>query len=169
MDSAITAQSFRSDGATSGIKNGVQADQLMVTGRWKSTNIFYGHYVAARPNEDTTDRILGIKKNKIEEKQSLLTEVCVTREGELNMQGTNKKNPLWEEKISLQYIFGNSGNAQEQLERDEEVRNAFKEAKLVDRKKAKVIKNSLLINDQADSLDEEEDSSTIQAKKKHKY
>jgi hypothetical protein len=60
MDSSvITARSFRSGGATSGIKNGVMPDQLMKIGRWKSTDVFYNHYVAARTSQDTTDRILG--------------------------------------------------------------------------------------------------------------
>jgi integrase len=65
MDSkVITARSFRSGGATSGIKNGVNPDQLMKTGRWKTPAIFYDNYVAARPDSDTTDRMLGINANQ---------------------------------------------------------------------------------------------------------
>jgi hypothetical protein len=61
--SVITARSFRSGGATSGIQNGVQPDQLMKIGRWKTTDVFYHHYVAARPSQDTTDRMLGTLDN----------------------------------------------------------------------------------------------------------
>lgn len=58
--SVITARCFRSGGATSGIKEGVQPDQLMKIGRWKSSDVFYNNYVAARPRIDTTDRMLGL-------------------------------------------------------------------------------------------------------------
>ncbi len=63
LDSVYTARSFRSGGATSGIKNGIQADQLMKIGKWKTTDIFYNHYVAARPQSNMTDKILGISSN----------------------------------------------------------------------------------------------------------
>ena len=58
--SVITARCFRSGGATYGIERGVQPDQLMKVGKWKSVNVFYKHYVAAKTARDTTDRMLGI-------------------------------------------------------------------------------------------------------------
>jgi hypothetical protein len=32
----------------------------MKIGHWKTTDVFYNHYVAARPGQDTTDRMLGM-------------------------------------------------------------------------------------------------------------
>ena len=62
--SVITACSFRSGGATSGIKNGVNPDQLIKIGRWKTPGVFYNRYVAARPDKDTTDRMLSNQSYK---------------------------------------------------------------------------------------------------------
>jgi hypothetical protein len=43
--SVITTHSYCSDDVISRIKNGVISDQLMKIGHWKSTNMFYNHYV----------------------------------------------------------------------------------------------------------------------------
>jgi len=65
--SIITARSFRSGGATSGIEHGADAAQLMKVGRWKTTDVFFGNYVAVQPHQDTTDRMLGSKKLPIQD------------------------------------------------------------------------------------------------------
>jgi hypothetical protein len=56
----FTARCFRSGGATSGIEAGVDPYVLMKIGRWKSADVFFNHYVAARPQHSVTDKILGV-------------------------------------------------------------------------------------------------------------
>ena len=58
--SVITARCFHSGGASYGIERGVQPAQLMKIGRWKSADVFFNNYVAARPAKDTTDKMLGV-------------------------------------------------------------------------------------------------------------
>ena len=60
--SIITTRCFRSGGVSYGVERGVQPAQLMKIGRWKSADVFFNNYVAARPAKDTTDRMLGIEE-----------------------------------------------------------------------------------------------------------
>ncbi len=132
----------------------------------------------------TTDRILGIK-NKSDGKRNLLEEVCVTSTLKTITNDETENQPLQEEKIML---FGNTGNAQEQQVRDEEIMKVFKEAKLIGKSKSEVVKSKssapriymsnivrelpkIINNQNVDSLEKENSffMEYIQAKKKLKY
>jgi hypothetical protein len=89
--SVITGRSFRSGGATAGIQNGVKPDQLMKIGRWKTPEVFYNNYVAARPDQDTTDRMLALSLDKTEEDVEISDEEMDEDETLLN-----ERNELYE-------------------------------------------------------------------------
>ncbi len=45
-----TAKNFRPTGATLAVENGMDAEQVRVLGRWKTSETFFKHYVHARPH-----------------------------------------------------------------------------------------------------------------------
>ena len=54
----FTAKSFRPTGATKAIERGIEPEIVQKVGRWKSTDVFYQHYVHSRTPVEFTDAIL---------------------------------------------------------------------------------------------------------------
>lgn len=52
-----TAKSFRPTGATVAIEKGSDPKMVQAVGRWKSTEVFYDHYVHCKTSEDFTDKL----------------------------------------------------------------------------------------------------------------
>jgi integrase len=54
-----TPKAFRHTGATMAIEAGMNPDVVLHIGHWKSSDVFYQHYVHSRPPANFTDAILG--------------------------------------------------------------------------------------------------------------
>ena len=54
----FTAKSFRPTGATVAIEKGNDPKMVQTIGRWKSTEVFYDHYVHCKTSKDFTSKIL---------------------------------------------------------------------------------------------------------------
>ena len=54
----FSAKSFRPTGATVAIERGEDPKMVQTMGRWKSTEVFYNHYVHCKTSSDFTDKIL---------------------------------------------------------------------------------------------------------------
>ena len=54
----FSAKSFRPTGATVAIDKGTDPKMVQSVGRWKSTEVFYGHYVHSRTPENFTSTVL---------------------------------------------------------------------------------------------------------------
>ena len=54
----FTAKSFRPTGATVAIEKGAEPKMVQSIGRWKSTEVFYNHYVHCKTSNDFTDKVL---------------------------------------------------------------------------------------------------------------
>ena len=54
----FSAKSFRSTGATMAIENHQAPEIVMKIGRWKTSSVFYGHYVHSKTPQDFTGAIL---------------------------------------------------------------------------------------------------------------
>lgn len=55
--SGYTAKSFRPTGATVAIEKGSDPKMVQAVGRWKSTEVFYDHYVHCKTSKDFTDKL----------------------------------------------------------------------------------------------------------------
>ena len=53
----FTPKSFRSSAATAAVTNGVSPETAMQIGRWKTSEVFFGHYVYPSVPEDYVDNI----------------------------------------------------------------------------------------------------------------
>lgn len=59
-DSSIyTPRTFRRGGATAGVAAGINPDQVMKLGRWKTPEVFYNHYVRGSVPPTYTNTVLG--------------------------------------------------------------------------------------------------------------
>jgi integrase len=54
----FSAKSFRPTSATVAIDQGVDPHIVQAVGRWKSTDVFYKHYVHSRTPEDFVNKVL---------------------------------------------------------------------------------------------------------------
>ena len=54
----FSAKSFRPTGATAAIEQGVNAETVRKIGRWKDSEVFFGHYVHAKTPGDFTDNVI---------------------------------------------------------------------------------------------------------------
>ena len=54
----FSAKSFRPTGATFAIEQGVDPKVVQKIGRWKSTEVFYDHYVHSQTPEDFTNKVI---------------------------------------------------------------------------------------------------------------
>ena len=54
----FSAKSFRPTGATVAIEKGEDPKMVQSIGRWKSTEVFYNHYVHSRTTNDFTSKVL---------------------------------------------------------------------------------------------------------------
>ncbi len=53
-----TAKDFRPTGATNQIQEGFDPEVVMRIGRWKTTSVFFEHYVHAKTPQDFSDKLL---------------------------------------------------------------------------------------------------------------
>lgn len=58
-DQGFTAKSFRPTGATLAMDAGILPETAMQVGRWKTKEVFMGHYVYPRLPKNYTEKILG--------------------------------------------------------------------------------------------------------------
>ena len=59
----FSAKCFRPSGATKAVKEGFDPNVVQKVGRWKTTSVFFEHYVHSRVPTDFTDKILSITKS----------------------------------------------------------------------------------------------------------
>ena len=57
-DQGFSAKSFRPTGATFAIEQGVDPKVVQKIGRWKSTEVFYDHYVHSQTPDDFTNKVI---------------------------------------------------------------------------------------------------------------
>ena len=57
-DMGFTAKSFRPTGATNAISNNVDPKIVQQVGRWKSTDVFYQHYVHSKPPKSFSESVI---------------------------------------------------------------------------------------------------------------
>ena len=57
-----SAKCFRPTGATAAVAAGVDPETVMKIGRWKTTSVFFEHYVHSRTPKDLTDNIWKFKQ-----------------------------------------------------------------------------------------------------------
>ena len=57
-DQGFSAKSFRPTGATFAIEQGVDPKIVQKIGRWKSTEVFYDHYVHSKTPDDFTNKVI---------------------------------------------------------------------------------------------------------------
>lgn len=54
----FSAKSFRPSGATTAVDKSIDPNIVQSVGRWKSTDVFYQHYIHSKPPEDYTTLLL---------------------------------------------------------------------------------------------------------------